>query len=504
MLSYQRNQVCNRNLSTTVHIRCNREFIGKVLTVQRDNSISIDYKTNWADYKKPRVHGLHWALLGTVSGLLLGLFSLTSFDANAIRIKELSAAIPITEQPVSLEIPSPQSALDDVATRADEPAIVAAISQLDADKPGDLHEVIVQSGDSLARIFSKHNIPSRQLHDILEADETAKKLTRIYPGQKLLLRTSEEKGLLELRYEIDALSQLHVTRTETGFETSLIDRPPERRSVSAAGTINSSLFLAANRAGLPEKITMELAGIFGWDVDFALDIREGDQFAVLYEQLYLDGERIGTGNILAAEFTNQGKIHRAVRYTDPQGHTDYYAPDGHSMRKTFLRTPVAFSRISSRFNLARKHPILNRIRAHKGVDYAASRGTPITATGNGKIDWLGKKGGYGNTIVIQHGSKYSTLYAHLNSYGRGLKKGSRVRQGQIIGYVGSSGLASGPHLHYEFRVDGVHRNPLTVKLPNAAPLPAKYRDQFKLASSNLLAQLETAKTTATVAALQSE
>ena len=249
---------------------------------------------------------------------------------------------------------------------------------------------------------------------------------------------------------------------------------------------------------------MELAGIFGWDVDFALDIREGDQFAVLYEQLYLDGERIGTGNILAAEFTNQGKIHRAVRYTDPQGHTDYYAPDGHSMRKTFLRTPVAFSRISSRFNLARKHPILNRIRAHKGVDYAASRGTPITATGNGKIDWLGKKGGYGNTIVIQHGSKYSTLYAHLNSYGRGLKKGSRVRQGQIIGYVGSSGLASGPHLHYEFRVDGVHRNPLTVKLPNAAPLPAKYRDQFKLASSNLLAQLETAKTTATVAALQSE
>jgi murein DD-endopeptidase MepM/ murein hydrolase activator NlpD len=239
---------------------------------------------------------------------------------------------------------------------------------------------------------------------------------------------------------------------------------------------------------------MELAGIFGWDIDFALDIREGDQFAVLYEGLYLDGERIGTGNILAAEFTNQGKLYRAVRYTDARGHTDYYAPDGHSMRKTFLRTPVSFTRISSRFNSGRKHPILNRIRAHKGVDYAAATGTPVKATGNGKIVLRGKKGGYGNTVVIQHGSSYSTLYAHLNNFARGKTVGSRVQQGEIIGYVGSTGLATGPHLHYEFRVNGVHRNPLTVKLPDAAPLPKKFREDFKLATENLIAQLELAKT----------
>ncbi len=472
--------------------------------MQRNNTFSKDYKSSWTGNGRPRVHGLHWALLGTASGLLLGLFSLTSFDANAIRIKDLHLNFPDTDRSASLEIPAPRTDLDSVEASEDEPAIVAAISQLEKGKPGDWHEIIIESGDSLARIFNKQNIPSRQLHDILAGDETATKLTKIYPGQKLLLRTSEEEGLLELRYEIDAMNQLRVTRSETGFETKLIERPPERRSTSAAGTIDSSLFLAANRAGLPEKITMELAGIFGWDVDFALDIREGDQFAVLYEQLYLDGERIGTGNILAAEFINQGKIHRAVRYTDPQGHTDYYAPDGRSMRKTFLRTPVAFSRISSRFNPGRKHPILNRIRAHKGVDYAAARGTPVTSTGNGKIVWLAKKGGYGNAVVIQHGSKYSTLYAHLNSYGRGLKNGSRVQQGQIIGYVGSTGQATGPHLHYEFRVDGVHRNPLTVKLPNAAPLPVKFRASFKLTSSSLLAQLETARNTATVAALQKD
>lgn len=193
---------------------------------------------------------------------------------------------------------------------------------------------------------------------------------------------------------------------------------------------------------------------------------------------------------------NRDSVHQAVRYTDDQGRTDYYDPKGRSMRKDFLRTPVDFSRISSRFSTGRKHPILNKIRAHKGVDYAAPRGTPVKATGNGKIVLRGKKGGYGNTVVIQHGSQYSTLYAHLSRYASGLKTGSRVQQGQIIGYVGSSGLATGPHLHYEFHVNGTHRNPLTVKLPDAAPLPKQFREKFKLESENLLAQLELAKTQA--------
>jgi murein DD-endopeptidase MepM/ murein hydrolase activator NlpD len=423
---------------------------------------------------------------------MLGLFSLTSLDANALRVKELPLNLPVglgqedpsdSQEIASLELPPPDASLVESAPEATAEAPI-----------GEWHKVTIKSGDSLARIFNQQGIPPRQLHDIIASGGDAKKLTRIYPGQQLRMRTSDQDGLLELRYEIDALNELVVSRNDEGFESRLEVREPEHRILQAAGRIDSSLFLAAQKAGLQESVTMELAGIFGWDIDFALDIREGDQFAVLYEGLYLDGERIGTGNILAAEFTNQGKLYRAVRYTDARGHTDYYAPDGHSMRKTFLRTPVSFTRISSRFNSGRKHPILNRIRAHKGVDYAAATGTPVKATGNGKIVLRGKKGGYGNTVVIQHGSSYSTLYAHLNNFARGKTVGSRVQQGEIIGYVGSTGLATGPHLHYEFRVNGVHRNPLTVKLPDAAPLPKKFREDFKLATENLIAQLELAKT----------
>jgi murein DD-endopeptidase MepM/ murein hydrolase activator NlpD len=455
------------------------------------NSSLRDYGSNWDDSYAPkrRSKGMRWALLGTASGLALGLFSLTSFDANAIRVKELQLNLPETALPVT-------APLDDVlldTDRAEEASLPTPVAEQTA-LPGTWHEVTIKPGDSLARIFSRHEIPPRQLHQIVNSGTDAKKLTQIYPGQKLRMRTTSEDGLLELVYEIDALNQLHVVHNETAYQVELIERAPERRAVRAAGSIEDNLFLAAQKAKLPGKITMELANIFGWDIDFALDIRQGDQFALLYEELYLDGERIGTGEILAAEFVNRDSVHQAVRYTDDQGRTDYYDPKGRSMRKDFLRTPVDFSRISSRFSTGRKHPILNKIRAHKGVDYAAPTGTPVKATGNGKIVLRGKKGGYGNTVVIQHGSQYSTLYAHLSRYASGLKTGSRVQQGQIIGYVGSSGLATGPHLHYEFHVNGTHRNPLTVKLPDAAPLPKQFREKFKLESENLLAQLELAKT----------
>lgn len=360
-----------------------------------------------------------------------------------------------------------------------------------ADEPeGNWHVVTVKSGDSLAGIFSRLGIPPRQLHDLLEQGGAATNLKRIYPGQTLRLMTSDDKGLVRLSYQIDKLSSLEISRDGKDFGISTTHLTPERREVSASGIIDSSLFVAGQKAGLSDNLTMELAGIFAWDVDFALDIRKGDQFTVLYEEQYLDGENIGRGDILAAEFVNHGKRYRAIRYTDAGGKTDYYSLDGKSMRKTFLRTPVEFSRISSRFSLGRKHPILNRIRAHKGVDYAASRGTPIKATGNGKIVHRGKKGGYGKTIIIQHGSKYSTLYAHMSKYRGGLKTGSRVRQGQTIGYIGSSGLATGPHLHYEFRVNGAHRDPLKVKLPGADPLNKKYMADFNTRADSLMAQID--------------
>jgi murein DD-endopeptidase MepM/ murein hydrolase activator NlpD len=358
------------------------------------------------------------------------------------------------------------------------------------ERAGEWHEVTVKSGDNLAIIFSRLDIPPLQLHKILTSGSAAHNLKKIYPGQTIRLQTDAENNLLRLEYQIDRLSMLEVRQLEDDYEIVTAHRTPERRVTNAAGVINSSLFMSAQDAGLSDNLTMEIANIFGWDIDFALDIRKGDAFTVLYEELYLDGEKIDDGNILAAEFVNNGRTYQAVRYTDAGGHTDYYSLDGKSMRKQFLRTPVSIARISSRFNLKRKHPILNKIRAHKGVDYAAARGTPIKATANGRIVHRGKKGGYGNTIIIQHGSKYSTLYAHLSKYRGGLKKGSRVKQGQEIGYVGSSGLATGPHLHYELRVNGVHRDPLRVKLPGAEPLDRKYLDDFMTQANTLLARLD--------------
>ncbi|MEJ2115872.1 MAG: peptidoglycan DD-metalloendopeptidase family protein [Gammaproteobacteria bacterium] len=258
----------------------------------------------------------------------------------------------------------------------------------------------------------------------------------------------------------------------------------------ATGKINHSLFLAGQDAGMSDGLIMELAGIFGWDIDFALDIRQNDTFTVVYEELFLQGEKVGDGNIIAAEFVNNKHTYRAYRYTDNNGKTEFYSPDGKSMRKPFMRTPVDLARISSRFNLKRKHPILNKIRAHKGVDYAAATGTAIKATGDGKVVHRGRKGGYGNTIILRHGNTYTTLYAHMSKYARKTGIGSRVKQGQIIGYIGSTGLATGPHLHYEFRVNGVHRNPLKVKLPSAKPLPNSEIEKFKISIQPMIVQLD--------------
>jgi len=235
---------------------------------------------------------------------------------------------------------------------------------------------------------------------------------------------------------------------------------------------------------------MNLAGIFAWDVDFVLDIRAGDSFSVIYEELWRDSEKLGEGDILAAEFINQGQAFRAVRYQDPSGRVDYFTPEGTSVRKAFIRAPVAFSRVSSSFNPNRRHPVLHTIRAHRGVDYAAPRGTPVKAAGDGKIIHRGRKGGYGNAVILQHGSNITTLYAHLNGFSKSARNGSRVKQGDVIGYVGSTGLASGPHLHYEYRRNGVHMNPRTVKLPDADPINPQYLADFQKAAQPLLDGLD--------------
>ena len=438
----------------------------------------------------------HWLLLGIaliVSGVVISTYT----DEAAANRPEMTDAVSRPDAPMSDT--ADLSASASAAFAADSSAIKQQNSD-PADSGGEWQTVKVKRGDNLSLIFSRLGISPQSLYNILTLGDETKTLKRIRPGQVIKLELAEQSQLLGLMYEIDPTHSLRVWQNgDNGFKSSLIERPVEHRIAHTSAVIDSSLFEAAQQAGLSDRMTMELAGIFGWDIDFALDIRDGDRFSVIYDDLYVEGKQLRHGDILAAEFVNNGTTYRAVRFTDANGHSDYYSPDGKSMRKAFLRTPVEFSRISSYFSTARFHPILNRIRAHKGVDYAAPIGTPVKATGDGKVVFVGRRGGYGNAIELQHGARYSTLYGHLSRFARSLHRGDHVHQGQIIGYVGMTGLATGPHLHYEFRVDGVHRNPLKVQFPDAAPISAKYKQDFMITSRRFLAQLEAIDGTSSVA-----
>ncbi len=352
----------------------------------------------------------------------------------------------------------------------------------------------IKKGESLSVIFSKLNLSKKDLHSITHANDLGKQFASIRPGKSLVVNTDVDGLLQQLIYQKNSIDTLEATRSNDGtFDIEIISKPTERRINNAHATINSSLFIDGKEAGLSDKTIMQLANIFAWDIDFALSLRKGDQFTVVYEELFADGKKIDSGNIISAEFVNQHHSFTAVRFEDKNGNASYFTPEGKSMRKAFLRTPVDFARISSRFNLKRKHPVLNRIRAHKGVDYAARTGTKIKTTGDGKIIFRGRKGGYGRVVIVQHGQKYSTLYAHMSNFRKGQRAGSHVKQGDIIGYVGKSGLATGSHLHYEFRVNGVHRNPLTVKLPHAEPIKDSLLAEFKERTQPLLTKLNSAK-----------
>ncbi|MBI4006263.1 MAG: peptidoglycan DD-metalloendopeptidase family protein [Gammaproteobacteria bacterium] len=347
----------------------------------------------------------------------------------------------------------------------------------------------IHKGDNLALIFDRLNLNSQDLHKIISLGNKAATLKRLYPDHDL--RFQIENGQLSaLEYEVSLTETFKATRQNNEFTAQTIITELETRISETSGVIHDSLFLAAQRAGLSDNITMQLIGLYGWDIDFALDIRDGDRFYVIYEEKYKDGIKVTDGPILAAEFINQDKSSRAVRYMHADGHTDYYSHDGYSMRKAFLRTPLNFTRISSQFSLNRKHPVLNKMRAHRGVDYAAPTGTPIFATGDGMVAYAGRDGGYGNVVILRHGGKYTTLYAHMSKFAHGITSGKQIKQGQTIGYVGMSGLATGPHLHYEFRINNVHHNPLTVELPKAMPIPDEIMTDFKTQTYPLLTQLE--------------
>lgn len=360
----------------------------------------------------------------------------------------------------------------------------------------------VRSGDNLSLIFDRVGLSPQDVYRVSNSIGDAGILTRLYPGYQLAFDIDETGELNELEVIINPLESYYFTlNSDNKFDSTHIERDPQLIPVYKEATINDSLFLAAQRGGISAAITMEIAGIFGGVIDFMLDTRVGDSFNVLYDERHLDGEFIGNGSIQVAQFINQGESYTAIRYVNLNGDVDYYNPRGESMRKAFIRNPVDFTRISSNFTLSRRHPILNTIRAHKGTDYAAPTGTPVVASGDGRVTWASRNGSFGNLVVIQHGERFETKYAHLSSYARGVRVGSRVKQGDIIGYVGATGGATGPHLHYEFLIDGVHRNPRTVhdQLPKAESVPAEEMDRFLQQSQILMARLNEVNSAPTLA-----
>lgn len=373
------------------------------------------------------------------------------------------AAPPLTIVPISLP-PAPTPLVD---TRTEAPVL---------------------PGDNLGRIFERHALNPRDLHLVVASGALGRRLASIHPGHRFEFERDGDGNLVFLSYSPGPLETVEFHRVGDAFEGARVPIEPDVTTKYARASIESSLFLACQRAGLGDAFAVRLAEIFQWDIDFILDVRAGDEFHVLYEEQHVDGKSVGSGAILAAEFVNRGRSHKAVRYDSGSG-PRYYAPDGASMRKTFLRAPLQFNRVSSNFNLRRVHPLWKSSMPHRGIDYAAPRGTPVQAAGEGVVVTASRTEANGNYIVLRHGERYQTKYLHLAKFHRGIRRGRYVDQGDVIGYVGATGWATGPHLHYEFLDRGVHKNPRTVALPKAAAIAADDLPAFRAATAPYFADL---------------
>lgn len=409
----------------------------------------------------------HYILASLVLGLAALVFAIAPGLANAMR--------PDAPALRTVMLPLPELAV------AADPADVVSRDTIET--------VQVEPGQTLGEICAELEIPASDLHRLLQHPGANGPLTRIRTGAEFDFEFDAEGKFVAVRFDKDDTTRTELRLSDAGVSETTLARDVQRRTFAASGEISQSLFAAGAEAGMSDATLLELANVFSYDIDFVQDIRVGDRFTVVYDEVWRDGERLHSGNIIAASFTNQNKRFHAFRYTRRDGREDYFDGEGRPIKKSFLRMPIEFARISSRFNPNRRHPVLGTIRAHKGVDYAAATGTPIRAAGDGRVAFAGWKGGYGRAVVIEHGNGYSTLYGHMSRLGR-FKAGSRVRQGEVIGHVGRSGLATGPHLHYEFRVKGVHRDPLKVTLPKPEPLPATELARFRAHTGPMLAQLE--------------
>jgi len=437
-----------------------------------------DYKPS-AARKPAKSKAIQWFAVGLGLPLIaLGLLNVASDDAPERSGPVVPAMSAASSEIIVLSPNDNDFLLEEIALLAPDPM-----------PRFDTLSLTIGRGDTMEKLFRKNNLSVAELLEIAQLDEAKRRFRKIKPGDVFEI-THDEGSVISLYTELDLTSALQIERQDAGFELEIVERPIEIRKRMAYGVIESSLFESAADARLSDKIIMNIAGIFAWDVDFVLDIRQGDNYYVQYEEIWQDGKFVSDGEIIAAEFNNNGRKTQAIRFINDDQRSDYFTPAGNSVRKAFIRAPVDFTRISSNFNPRRKHPILNTIRAHRGVDYAAPRGTAIKASGDGKVIFRGTKSGYGKTVIVQHGGNISTLYAHMSNYVAKVGVGKRVRQGQTIGFVGMTGLATANHLHYEYRLNGVHRNPRTVKLPDADPIEEKYRARFLATAQPILEELQ--------------
>lgn len=420
----------------------------------------------------------HWLAAGTVCALVI--------VAGSVVPRGASATFQPDTAVTTLELPVP-------VLEQDAFADADAVTDTDEDA-GEWSAVTVRPGQTVGDIFAHNGVNPAVLQRLLSENANASALRNIHPGDEFAFRRGGDGTVNGLRFDRDDHTRVVVAFDGGGVSEQLIDRLIERRTHVAHGVVQSSLFDAGAQAGLNDAMVIKLANAFGYDIDFAQDLRVGDSFTVIYDDVYREGDKLHDGDIIAATFVNRGKRYSAFRYTDAGGSTMFYTEDGRPLRKSFLRTPVEFTRISSTFTSGRMHPILGTMRAHRGVDYAAPTGTPVRAAGDGKIAFRGWQNGYGNVVVLQHGGHFSTLYGHMSKFAA-IREGQHVSQGQTIGYVGMTGLATGPHLHYEFRIDGVHRDPLTVTLPKPEPLPQVELARFRGQTQPQLAKLKSLEAT---------
>ena len=349
----------------------------------------------------------------------------------------------------------------------------------------------VRRDDTLGSLFKRMGINDEDAIKFLMIAPDARAInTQLIPGRTLEIKTNLAGKLLHLEYELDAENILVAGLTQQGYQVATEKLVLQNTQVLKSATIRDSLFGATDDAGIPDQIALQIAEIFSGEIDFHDDLRPGDKFNVIYEAFYNAGDLMKTGNVLAVEFVNKGKTYQAIHFGEATGKFAYYTPDGKSLHKSFLRSPIEFSRVSSSFNAGRFHPILHRFKAHKGVDLAAPTGTRVKAAGDAVVEFVGRKGGYGNVIVLKHENGINTLYGHLSGFAAGLRKGMHVAQSDIIGYVGMTGMATGPHLHYEFLVHQIHRDPLTVALPTSVPIDGQFKKEFDALSLDYMAQIE--------------